>query len=82
MCRSLQYLLIDLFLFFGLNLLCGVGRPARVRNVAAQLQLFQGDADLPIGNVAELIGSNEELIAEVHKFKPWAVLLFLEVIGS
>lgn len=37
-------LLIDLFLFFWLNLQCRVGRPARVRNVTTLLEYFHGNA--------------------------------------
>jgi hypothetical protein len=65
-------LFIDLLLFFWLNLRCCVGRPARARNVAAEVQLFQGYANQqpPIGDVAEQVGSNEELIAEIQGFRP------------
>ncbi|WP_191635373.1 hypothetical protein [Pseudomonas fluorescens] len=67
-CRTL---LIDLFLFFQLNLLCHVGRPARVSNVTTPLEYFTAIiASKPsYGDVVGQIGSRDELMAEIE-FRP------------
>jgi hypothetical protein len=76
-------LLINLFLFFWLYLLCRVGRPARVRNVTTPLEYFAAMlASKPsYGDVVGQIGSRDELITEIE-LRPLGSIALLEVIGS
>ena len=83
--RVIHYrtLLIDLFLFFWLNLQCRVGRPARVRNVTTLLEFFTAMlASKPsYGDVVGQIGSRDELITDVE-LRPLGSFALWEVIGS